>query len=359
MSAEVVAVQAAAAVASDKRGRTAIGAIIVGILMIFILPIIVITSIFSSAKDIKIDTDEAVQVIEANMSTETKGKLQHVDDVCNAISTEFAGRNLDALTIKKAQAVYVCVFYDIEKSDENFVTKFADCYEGSPDDDTLLYSLEGVFGVSINKKDFQNLMSVIKSNAIDIKDIPDEKNNLGLVQWAEFAYENGWGYVYGSHGQVLTESELKSLESVFGGMVSDKEDYIRSHWMGKRVSDCCGLIKGYGWYNASTGKIEYGSNGMQDVTANGMYQAATEKGPMSTMPEIPGLAVWQDGHIGVYIGNGWVASAKTTTPKKTVAEIAKEVINGKWGNGAERKKELEAAGYDYNAVQKEVNKQLK
>lgn len=45
--------------------------------------------------------------------------------------------------------------------------------------------------------------------------------------------------------------------------------------------------------------------------------------------------------------------------KKSVAEIAKEVVSGKWGNGAERKKKLEAAGYNYAEVQKEVNKLLK
>lgn len=44
--------------------------------------------------------------------------------------------------------------------------------------------------------------------------------------------------------------------------------------------------------------------------------------------------------------------------KKTVTEIAKEVINGKWGSGSDRKKKLTAAGYDYNAVQKEVNRIL-
>lgn len=45
--------------------------------------------------------------------------------------------------------------------------------------------------------------------------------------------------------------------------------------------------------------------------------------------------------------------------KKSVAEIAKEVVSGKWGNGAERKKKLEAAGYNYAEVQKEVSKLLK
>lgn len=42
-------------------------------------------------------------------------------------------------------------------------------------------------------------------------------------------------------------------------------------------------------------------------------------------------------------------------PGKSVDELAREVLQGKWGNGAERKKRLEAAGYDYAAVQKKVN----
>lgn len=46
-------------------------------------------------------------------------------------------------------------------------------------------------------------------------------------------------------------------------------------------------------------------------------------------------------------------------PKKTVAEVAREVISGKWGNGTDRKKRLAAAGYDYSAVQKRVNELLK
>lgn len=49
----------------------------------------------------------------------------------------------------------------------------------------------------------------------------------------------------------------------------------------------------------------------------------------------------------------------TTSKKKSVETIAKEVLAGKWGNGSERKKKLEAAGYDYDAVQKKVNSLLK
>lgn len=50
-------------------------------------------------------------------------------------------------------------------------------------------------------------------------------------------------------------------------------------------------------------------------------------------------------------------SGKKST-KKSVTEVAKEVILGQWGNGSERKKKLEAAGYNYAEVQAAVNKLL-
>ena len=48
-----------------------------------------------------------------------------------------------------------------------------------------------------------------------------------------------------------------------------------------------------------------------------------------------------------------------TPPKKSVDEVAREVINGKWGNGSDRKKRLTEAGYDYSTIQKRVNELLK
>lgn len=56
---------------------------------------------------------------------------------------------------------------------------------------------------------------------------------------------------------------------------------------------------------------------------------------------------------------GGTAVAAEAPAKKSVDEIAREVIAGKWGNGATRKQKLTAAGYDYSAVQKRVNELLK
>ena len=57
--------------------------------------------------------------------------------------------------------------------------------------------------------------------------------------------------------------------------------------------------------------------------------------------------------------NAILGGTTTSTNKKSVTEIAKEVIAGKWSVGEERKKMLTAAGYDYGEVQKMVNSLLK
>lgn len=56
--------------------------------------------------------------------------------------------------------------------------------------------------------------------------------------------------------------------------------------------------------------------------------------------------------------NGYSKSG-TTVKKKTNAEIAQEVLDGKWGNAPERKVRLTEAGYNYSSIQTLVNKMVK
>ena len=141
---------------------------------------------------------------------------------------------------------------------------------------------------------------------------PAGKNADDLVQYAIHAYQEHWGYVWGTFGLVLTESLFEAKLAQYPDALAGNADFIRQTWVGGRTTDCVGLIKGYGWLDAETEEIVYNTNGMPDITANEMYHAATISGPIDTIPETPGLAVWHDGHIGVYIGNGEVVEAMGT-----------------------------------------------
>ena len=132
--------------------------------------------------------------------------------------------------------------------------------------------------------------------------------NKGLVEYAKKALSEKWGYVWGTFGQLLTESLFKQKLDQYPDQIGSFKNFITSNWMNRKVTDCVGLIKSYIW--SGTGKLVYDSK--TDVSANGMYDKASEKGPIANIPEIPGLCVYKKGHIGVYIGNGQVIEAHGT-----------------------------------------------
>ena len=85
--------------------------------------------------------------------------------------------------------------------------------------------------------------------------------------------------------------------------------------------------------------------------------AKTQIGAFTVLDNAKKTADKNSGYKVFDVSGNVVYTPKTGT-KKTVAEIAKEVIQGKWGNGDERKKRLTAAGYDYAVIQSKVNELL-
>lgn len=129
------------------------------------------------------------------------------------------------------------------------------------------------------------------------------KTNYGLVQYAQRALTEKWGYCLGAFGNTLTTSFLTQKCNQEGrvGEYNTKHKVYLSGFMNKRVSDCYGLVKGYVWTDWP-GAPKYIA--AQDRNQEGAYSAAKEKGSISTIPEIPGLVLWMKGHAGVYIGGG-------------------------------------------------------
>lgn len=128
------------------------------------------------------------------------------------------------------------------------------------------------------------------------------KTNRGLVEYVKKAYSEKWGYCLGCYGQILTEKVLNAkMKQGYGvGAYNTRHKNYLYRYMGQRVSDCYGLVKGYIW--TSNDRLQYDSK--TDRNQEMAYRDAKEKGPISTMPEIPGLILWIKGHAGVYIGGG-------------------------------------------------------
>ncbi len=139
--------------------------------------------------------------------------------------------------------------------------------------------------------------------------------NLGLVQHVKRALDEKWQYVYGTIGQVLTASIISQKQLQYPDEINQHLSLIRT-FIGKRTVDCVNLIKSYLWWDNNKQDVVYDARydkyeGVW-MSADGAFEVAKEKGPIDTMPDIPGICVRYPGHMGIYIGNGEVIEARGT-----------------------------------------------
>ena len=313
MSASVAAFlkQIAASLLTNRKVLKFIGGVILGVIIIVCIPIYTVVGIFSG--DITIDIDRFQELLEQNMSAEDEAMLRQVEQTMLAIDDTMTAAGYPAQRVTEAQVLYVLALSDYA-SQPGFVDKLTGCFTPEQTDANLISSINEAFGTNLLTLDFTTIMESIRAVYIDTSSYidPTTKNNLDLVQWAIWAEDRGWGYVWGTYGEVFDQTLYEYKLNQYPEEVGRYAAFIETNWLGGRTADCVGLIKGYGWLNPETQEIEYGTNGMADVGADQMYENATEKGSIDSMPEIPGLAVWHSGHIGIYIGNGEVIEAMGT-----------------------------------------------
>ena len=373
--------KAAATVLTNEKLRKGVGWTLVAILSPVIVLIALLCSIGSGGAD---HNNQAVAAAFYGVSYSPEVPMafrSHIEDMRTAFSlldsavasvnvwTE-GGNSLDPIRVK---AVFYALCFGDNAPSRRAANRFVECFytletrtrtvEVESEDGTVTsteeYSvavpvslhqayanLEAELGRTITEDDKSNINHIYtmiagtegggsydgsfiaggdRSIELDISTFadPTTKNATDLVTYAVHAWESGWGYVWGTYGNVLTESLLAYKVSQYPDGVGNHENFIRAHWLGGRTTDCVGLIKGYSWLSPETMTIDYGTHGMPDIGANQMYYTARESGPISTMPDIPGLAVWHEGHIGVYIGGGQVIEAMGTKNGVVKTELAK------------------------------------
>ena len=277
MSATVAAAlkKIAVAILTDKKLRKTFLGIVLGIIVIIVMPFAAIIALFNGG--INIDTNRLQTLVVQNMSAEEQARLQRVEDLMYEIEDKMTEAGFDKQRVKEAQVLYVLALSDFSE-EEGFVDKLVGCFAEGQTDAQLISAVNSAFGTNLSVDEFTKVMSAIRAVYISTAGYidPSTKNNLDLVQWAKNAHSRGWGYVWGTYGQVLTRSLYKAKAEQYPD------------------------------------EIEYGTNGMPDIGADTMYANAEESGTIDTIPEIPGLAVWHEGHIGIYIGNGQVIHASGT-----------------------------------------------
>ena len=300
----------AAVFLTDKRMLKGIGMVVLVLVIALLLPFMAMMAILSG--DVELDTAGLMERIEANLSASDLAMLTTIEDTMEAIDIALTDAQMPS-RVKEAQALYIMALYDHSGS-SNFVSRLVSCFWEDQTDPQLINAVNNEFGTDIAVEDFSHVARNLRTTYIDYSDYydPTTRNNLDLVQWAIEAHDAGWGYVWGTYGHVLTRSYYEAKLAQYPEGVGNYADFIQANWLGKRTADCVGLIKGYCWFDPETQSIGYAINGMPDIATEQMIEWCDEKGSMDTMPEIPGLLLWMDGHVGIYIGDGYAIEAMGT-----------------------------------------------
>lgn len=128
--------------------------------------------------------------------------------------------------------------------------------------------------------------------------------NSGLVEYCRKLLNMNIKYMWAAIGvpidDELIDFKVNQCNTKYVKRYSDKRIAFLRGLAGKGYYglDCVNLIKSFLW--GGIPNVKY--NNEQDWTATGMYNAASVKGPINSLPEKPGLAVYHPGHIGVYEG---------------------------------------------------------
>lgn len=160
------------------------------------------------------------------------------------------------------------------------------------------------------------------------------------------------------HGVV--ETRLYSRKPTFWGLMTEKFDYDstevearpeKKYALGERLLKVDSpMMRGD---DVKEMQERLNALGYNCGEADGDFGKNTEKG-VKELQEAANIEV--DGEFGPMSLNAMKAAEAAL--KKPLEVIADEVIDGKWGNGSERRKRLEAAGYNYREVQDKVNSML-
>lgn len=128
-----------------------------------------------------------------------------------------------------------------------------------------------------------------------------------LIAKFQYALDNRWGYIWGTAGVKWTAEKQKA---------ATREQTVKygSKWIGHYVADCSGL---FSWaFKQLGGYIYHGSNTMYDKYCN--VKGTFKNGKRTDGLDLkPGTALFtgttnNKGHVGLYIGNGYVIEAQGT-----------------------------------------------
>ena len=264
----------ASLVPKDKLGKKMIIfviSVVSGFIFLLCLPVVMLTSLGSSEPDLS-DIDPNLFTEErfmASLDSDQAARLNDIRSAGAAIEAEMLNLGVADQTIK-AQLIYMSFFENVANFDAN---AYAHLFSAAPDDAVLINAINTNYGLNIIYEDYVRTYTVVMNSTVNPYMFidPTTKNAADLAAWADNAFISSWGYM--------------------PGFIGDKNPDDRI-----RYCDNAGLMLGYLNYDPTTKSFGENENAV----------TYTVQGELSTMPDVPGVGLYDGTKLGIYIGSGQV-----------------------------------------------------
>lgn len=122
----------------------------------------------------------------------------------------------------------------------------------------------------------------------------------GLISHARAALNGDTKYIYSCAMQPLTLDKLNEVYNNYPQYLSaSRYEKAKKEYIGKNCTDCSGLI--YSYYRRFR-------------TSESMYNNASKRQSLNRSNVVgvvpPGAVLWRDGHVGIYVGDGYEIEAR-------------------------------------------------
>ena len=275
---------------SDKRKKVWIPvlSIIAGFLALMFLPVAVLHSMGDIGDEAMSQADFHISPNDVydRLTPDQQAQLGNFEQISREIEAAMANAGVRIQT-RKAQIIYISSLTSVSGFNAE---PYAHLFAMAPNDRDLITAINSTYGVSLDYEDFLKTYTGLMNLTINPYMFDDEstKNCADLAHWAYNAFESGWGYKAGYTGKQC------------------EEDHIR-------YADNAGLMLGYLNYDPTA--KEFGEN----------YTTLTYtvQGGIDTMPDVPGIGLYDGSRHGIYIGGGEVVFSSAIpgyVTRQTVAE---------------------------------------
>ena len=176
----------AVALLADRRNWEKIGAVLLAVVLLVLLPVLSVEAIFQG--DFDWDSPELVSAVLEDLDVGSLGFLENSNSLLTRLENALKEAGFGFEAFRKAQALYWLALSPFSK-EPGFVEKLVGCFAPNQSDEQLIGKVNAVFGTDIDPEEFSQILATTASDMVAIAQSQIGQTG-GQPYWSWYGFSN-------------------------------------------------------------------------------------------------------------------------------------------------------------------------